>query len=61
MFDESKLQELAESIRTNALIQPIPCARIQTAFRSSLGQDESAPQLAEVFSLPARIVEIDDA
>jgi ParB family chromosome partitioning protein len=61
-FDESKLQELAESIRTNGLIQPITVRPNSEGFEIVAGARRfRAAQLAEVFSLPARIVDIDDA
>lgn len=61
-FDECKLGELAESIRTNGLIQPITVRPNNTGFELVAGARRfRAAQLAEVFSLPARIVTIDDA
>ncbi len=61
-FDESKLQELAESIRTNGLIQPITVRPNAEGFEIVAGARRfRAAQIAEVFSLPARIVDIDDA
>ncbi len=61
-FDEAKLQELAESIRTNGLIQPITVRPNSEGFEIVAGARRfRASQLAEVFSVPARIVEIDDA
>ena len=61
-FDEGKLGELAESIRTNGLIQPITVRPNNTGFEIVAGARRfRAAQLAEVFSLPARIVTIDDA
>jgi ParB family chromosome partitioning protein len=61
-FDESKLQELAESIRTNGLIQPVTLRPNAQGFEIVAGARRfRAAQLAELFSLPARIVDINDA
>jgi ParB family chromosome partitioning protein len=61
-FDESKLHELAESIRANGLIQPITVRPNSQGFEIVAGARRyRAAQLAELFSVPARIVEIDDA
>jgi ParB family chromosome partitioning protein len=61
-FDETKLQELAESIRTNGLIQPITVRPNSQGFEIVAGARRfRAALLAEVFSLPARIVDITDA
>jgi ParB family chromosome partitioning protein len=61
-FDEAKLQELAESIRSNGLIQPITVRPNSEGFEIVAGARRfRAAQIAEVFSLPVRIVEIDDA
>ena len=61
-FDECKLGELAESIRTNGLIQPITVRPNTSGFEIVAGARRfRAAQLAELFSLPARIVDIDDA
>ena len=61
-FDESKLGELAESIRTNGLIQPVTVRPNSNGFEIVAGARRfRAAQLAELFSLPARIVDIDDA
>ena len=61
-FDEAKLQELAESTRTNGLIQPITVRPNSAGFEIVAGARRfRAAQLAELFSLPARIVDIDDA
>ena len=61
-FDESKLGELAESIRTNGLIQPITIRPNTSGFEIVAGARRfRAAQLAELFSLPARIVDITDA
>ncbi len=61
-FDECKLGELAESIRTNGLIQPITVRPNSEGFEIVAGARRfRAAQLAEMFSLPARIVTINDA
>ena len=60
-FEEAKLAELAESIRSNGLIQPITVRPNLAGFEIVAGARRfRAAQLAEVFSVPARIVEIDD-
>jgi ParB family chromosome partitioning protein len=61
-FDESKLYELAQSIKHNGLIQPITVRPNNRGFEIVAGARRyRAAQLAELFSVPARIVEIDDA
>jgi ParB family chromosome partitioning protein len=61
-FDECKIAELAESIRTTGLIQPITVRPNNSGFEIVAGARRfRAAQLAEVFSLPARIVDINDA
>ena len=61
-FDEAKLYELAESIKHNGLIQPITVRPNNQGFEIVAGARRyRAAQLAELFSVPARIVEIDDA
>ncbi len=61
-FDDCKLGELAESIRTNGLIQPITVRPQGQGFEIVAGARRfRAAQLAELFSLPARIVDIGDA
>ena len=61
-FDEAKLYELAESIKHNGLIQPITVRPNSQGFEIVAGARRyRAAQLAELFSVPARIVEIDDA
>ena len=61
-FDEAKLHELAESIKHNGLIQPITVRPNHQGFEIVAGARRyRASLLAEVFSVPARIVEIDDA
>jgi hypothetical protein len=61
-FDQTKLEELAECIRQNGLIQPITVRPIASGFEIVAGARRfRASQLAELFSIPARIVELDDA
>ena len=61
-FDEAKLYELAESIRTNGLIQPITVRPNSEGFEIVAGARRfRAAQLAELFALPVRIVDISDA
>ena len=61
-FDEVKLYELAESIKHNGLIQPITVRPNNQGFEIVAGARRyRAAQLAELFSVPARIVEINDA
>ena len=61
-FDEAKLLELADSIRHNGLIQPITVRPNNQGFEIVAGARRfRAAQLAELFAVPARIVDIDDA
>jgi ParB family chromosome partitioning protein len=61
-FDETKLLELAESIRANGLIQPVTVRPNPEGFQIVAGARRfRAAKLADLFSLPARIVDIDDA
>src|SRR5271170_650517 len=61
-FDETKLFELAQSIRQHGLIQPITVRPNNQGFEIVAGARRyRAAQIAELFSIPARIVEITDA
>jgi ParB family transcriptional regulator, chromosome partitioning protein len=61
-FDESKLHELAESIRQHGLIQPITVRPHSGGFEIVAGARRyRAAMLAELFAVPSRIVELDDA
>jgi ParB family chromosome partitioning protein len=61
-FEQNKLEELAESIRQHGLIQPITVRPNSDGFEIVAGARRfRAAQLAELFSLPARIVELTDA
>ena len=56
------MRELAESIRRHGLIQPITVRPNAEGFEIVAGARRfRASQLAELFSVPARVVEIDDA
>lgn len=61
-FEQSKLEELAESIRQHGVIQPITVRPAVQGFEIVAGARRfRAAQIAELFSIPARIVELDDA
>ena len=61
-FEECKLHELAQSVRQHGLIQPLTVRPNAEGFEIVAGARRfRASQLAELFSVPARIVEIDDA
>ena len=61
-FEESKLNELAESIRQHGLIQPITVRPNSEGFEIVAGARRfRSAQLAEFFAIPARIVELTDA
>jgi ParB family chromosome partitioning protein len=61
-FDEAKLYELAASIKHNGLIQPITVRPNNDGFEIVTGARRyRASLLAEKFSVPARIVDINDA
>jgi len=55
-------EQNAESIKHNGLIQPITVRPNNEGFEIVAGARRfRAAQIAELFSIPARIVEIDDA
>jgi ParB family chromosome partitioning protein len=61
-FDDGKLHELAESIRQHGLIQPITVRPNADGFEIVAGARRyRAAQIADLSSIPARIVKIDDA
>lgn len=61
-FEEAKLHELAESIRQHGLIQPITVRPDTDGFEIvAEARRFRAAQLAELFSLPAHVVEFNDA
>lgn len=60
-FDETKLAELAESIRRHGLLQPIVVRRAPEGFELIAGERRlRAAQLAGVDRLPALVREVDD-
>lgn len=62
IFEQSKLEELAESIRQHGVIQPITIRPAAQGFEIVAGARRfRAAQIAELFAIPARIVELDDA
>ena len=61
-FEPTKLEELAESIRQHGIMQPITVRPNANGFELVTGARRfRAAQLAEAFSLPARIVRLSDA
>ena len=63
IFEDSALKELAESIRSQGVLSPLLVRPLtDQSFEIVAGARRyRAAQLAELFSVPARIVEIDDA
>ena len=60
-FDESKLAELAESLRTQGLIQPITVRRDNEGYEIVAGARRfRAARLAEMDEVPVRIVLLSD-
>ena len=60
-FDESKLAELAESLRTQGLIQPITVRPNSEGYEIVAGARRfRAAHLAEMEELPVRIVQLSD-
>jgi ParB family transcriptional regulator, chromosome partitioning protein len=60
-FDEEKLRELAASIKTHGLLQPIVVRRLGTGFELVAGERRfRAAQLAGIDRLPALVREVDD-
>ena len=61
-FDQAKLEELANSIRHHGLIQPVVVRPKDNGFEIVAGARRfRASQLAEEFSIPAHIKELNDA
>ena len=61
IFDESKLAELAASLRTQGLIQPITVRPNSDGYEIVAGARRfRAAQLAELTELPVRIVQLSD-
>jgi ParB family chromosome partitioning protein len=60
-FDESKLKELAQSIKTNGLIQPLVVRRIGDGFQLIAGERRwRAAQLAGIHKVPCVIKDASD-
>ena len=60
-FAEEKLAELAESIKTHGLLQPIVVRRVDGGFEIVAGERRfRAAQLAGISHLPALVREVDD-
>lgn len=62
-FDETKLQELAQSIRTQGILVPLIVREMKPqSFEVVAGARRfRAAQMAELFALPARVVELTDS
>ena len=61
IFDESKLAELAASLRTQGLIQPITVRPNSDGYEIVAGARRfRAAQLAELTELPVRVVQLSD-
>ncbi len=61
-FDTARIEELAASIRQHGLIQPITVRPNSDGFEIVAGARRfRAAQMAELFSVPVHIVDIDDA
>ncbi len=61
-FDENKLQELAESISTTGLVQPIVVRRKGERFEIVAGERRwRAAQIAGLLKLPIHVAEVNDA
>jgi len=62
ILDEAKLEELAQSIRVNGIIQPILVRRTGTAYRIIAGERRwRAAQRAQLHHIPAIVRDLDDA
>ena len=61
-FDEAKLQELAESISTTGLVQPIVVRRKDERFEIVAGERRwRAAQIAGLLKLPVHVTDVSDA
>ena len=61
-FDEDALEELAESIRTHGLIQPITVREIDSGYFQIIAGERRwrAARLAGLEEIPVNIIEVDD-
>lgn len=61
VFSESELEELADSIRSNGLLQPIVVRKVGDQFELIAGERRTrAAKLAGLTSVPAHVLQIDD-
>ncbi len=62
LFDETALEELAESIRQHGVLQPITVRRLDSGYYQIVAGERRwrAARLAGLTDIPARIIEADD-
>lgn len=61
-FDEATLSELAESIRTYGIIQPITVRKLDSGYYQIIAGERRwrAARMAELSEVPVRVIEADD-
>lgn len=61
-FDDETLEELADSIRTHGIIQPLTVRRLQSGYYQIIAGERRwrAAKLAEISELPVVVIEADD-
>lgn len=61
-FDEATLSELAESIRTYGIIQPITVRKLDSGYYQIIAGERRwrAARMAELTEVPVRVIEADD-
>ena len=62
LFDEERLEELAESIREHGIIQPLTVRKIDGGYYQIIAGERRwrAARMAGLFEVPARVIEADD-